>query len=777
MKKVFTIVWLLMTSLVLSAAEISQDQALENARSFIRQKSGARLGPKRVQGHTNMQAVPTGMPELYAFNIEGGGYVIASADDRTLPVLGYSLTGSFDASEIPDNMRAWLQDYAEQIRMLGDVAAAPAVAVDPDLTAIEPLMQSRWGQNAPYNLQTPVANDTQTLTGCVATAMAQVMYYHQWPKAATTDIPAYTHTNYKTKETVEVQGLPATTFEWDQMLTAYTTSSPGTDEQQQAVAKLMRYCGQAVRMVYGVSSNTDIMYAVKALREYFNYSKSVRAAFQYDYSLSGWRRLIWEELNHKRPVIMSGQTSMSSHAFVIDGYDGSGFFHVNWGWTGSKDDYFAIDVMNPNYPAHTTRMRAGYVKYQSILLGVEPSTGSEEVFPLMSRYVKLIEAPDTYWNTFSTTFFYFDDDDKPGNFEFAVGTKDADGNVSIRAVSPDKSFMPSGTAEVLGINMGQLDLSDGSYKLYPFYRDLDVADDSWHQVGNDREYWGINVKGKEITFFYDTKLKIKASLEGEQQAPLDLCTLVLEVENEGDDVAFLPKSALIYGQPNGKNFSELNNADNGYGTLELQPKEKTTLRYPFIVPFQGDMELRLCRISSGSPLATTTLTIDKVPHYYDIEVTDYKVVYKADETDMTKAVECTLSLKNNDERPLACRIRARIGNDGRENGGYNEVLYSSLELLQGESEEVKPYLGDDLEAIQEPTDLHLVVMMGYNEFLFTKLLDLNIKPGTTVTSKDATAISTIDASDADAPLYDLQGRRVSHPRKGIYIRNGKKILR
>ena len=570
--------------------------------------------------------------------------------------------------------------------------------------------------------------------------------------------------------------MPATTFEWDKMLPAYTTDSPGTEEQQQAVARLMRYCGQSVRMAYVNNSNTNIMYAVKALRDYFNYSKSVRAAFQYDYSLSGWCRLIWEELNHKRPVIMSGQTSMSSHAFVIDGYDGSGFFHVNWGWKGSCDNYFAIDVMNPQYPANTTPMEAGYIKYQTILIGVEPSTGSEEVFPLMTRFVKLIEAPDTYWDTFSTTFFYFDVEGKAGNFEFAVGTKEANGNVSIKAVSPDKSFMPSGTAEVLGINMGQLDLPDGSYKLYPFYRDLDVADDSWHQVGNDREYWGVNVKGKEMTFFYDQKLKIKACLEGDQQAPLDSCTLVVEVENEGDDVVYLPKSALIYGQPNGKNFSELDNADNGYGTLELQPKGKTTLRYPFIVPFQGDMELRLCRVSSGSPLATTALTIDKAPHYYDIEVTDYKVVYKADETDMKKAVECTLTLKNNDTRTLSCRIYPRIGNDGRENGGYNKVLYSSLELLPGQSDEVKPYLGVDLEAIKEPTDLHLVVMMGYNDFVFAKLLDLNIKPGTTVTSKDATAISTIDAPDADAPLYDLQGRRVSHPRKGIYIRNGKKIL-
>ena len=141
-----------MTSLALSAAEISQQQALGNARSFMLQKRGDGQAAARAQKNINMQAVPTGIPELYAFNIEGGGYVIASADDRTLPVLGYSLTGCFDASRIPDNMSAWLQDYAEQIRMLGNITATSAAGNDMGMTAIEPLMQTRWGQHEPYNL-------------------------------------------------------------------------------------------------------------------------------------------------------------------------------------------------------------------------------------------------------------------------------------------------------------------------------------------------------------------------------------------------------------------------------------------------------------------------------------------------------------------------------------------------------------------------------------------------------------------------------------------------
>ena len=780
MNKTIIIVWLLMTSLALSAAEISQQQALDNARAFMLQKRGGIMAASRAKKAIDMKPAETGMPELYAFNTEGGGYVIASADDRTLPVLGYSLTGRFDASRIPDNMRAWLQDYAEQIRMLGNAPAAPAADYDTGMAAIEPLIQTRWGQEDPYNLLTPVDNGNQTLTGCVATALAQVMYYHKWPKAATTDIPAYTYQEQKTGKPVDLQGLPATTFEWDKMLPTYTKDSPGTEEQRQAVAKLMRYCGQAVRMYYGETSVTDTEYLVIVLRRYFDYSKSARLAFRYDYSSSEWRKLIWDELNQKRPVLMSGSTERKAHAFTIDGYDGSGLFHVNWGWDGDYDDYFALDLMNYNYPgpiSETSMGVVGYAKQQKVILGVEPSTGSEEVVPEITRYFKMIDPPDTYYDRFSASFLYFDIEEKPAHFELAYGTKDDDGNVTIRLVdSSSKNPINSGGVRTLDAPASMFNLPDGSYKLYPFYRDEDVPGDSWHQIGGDHDYWGVNINGSQMTFFFDQKLKItKAYLEGDEQAPLDKCTLVMEVENEGDSKVFLPTSTLMYGKPNDEIFKYVSNPGNGTGELEIEPKGKTTLRYGFTVPFQGDIEFRLRRSRTGHLLANTTLTVDKEPHYNDIELTDYKVVYKADEKDMTKAVECTLNIKNNDLRPLFCEIYSRIGNDGSENCNFRSVLPSDIDLMPGESDEVEAYLKHDLKEIEEPTDLHLVVMIYYNNYCFVKLLDLNIKPGTTVTSQGTTGIGNIEAPEApDAPFYDLQGRRVSHPRKGVYIRNGKK---
>ena len=245
-KHIYTTLWLLLSSMMLSAAEISEQQALEYARQFMLQvTNNSQTASRRTMQHVSMRAAQTGIPELYAFNIEGGGYVIASADDRTLPVLGYSLTGSFDASRIPDNLRAWLQGYAEQIRQLGDAVVTSTTDSDPSMTAIEPLIKTRWGQDEPYNLQTPIIGGVHSVTGCVATAMAQLMYYHQWPQTATTAIPAYSYLISMT-ESVSVKGLPATTFKWDKMLPTYTKENPGTEEQRQAVAELMRYCGQSV---------------------------------------------------------------------------------------------------------------------------------------------------------------------------------------------------------------------------------------------------------------------------------------------------------------------------------------------------------------------------------------------------------------------------------------------------------------------------------------------------------------------------------------------------
>ncbi len=777
-KHIYTTLWLLLSSMMLSAAEICEQQALEHARQFMLQvTNNSQTASRRAMQHVSMRAAQTGIPELYAFNIEGGGYVIASADDRTLPVLGYSLTGSFDASRIPDNMRAWLQGYAEQIRQLGDAVVTSTTDSDPDMTAIEPLIKTRWGQDEPYNLQTPITDGVHAVTGCVATAMAQVMYYHQWPQAATTAIPAYSYL-LSIIESFPVKGLPATTFKWDKMLPAYTKENPGTEEQRQAIAELMRYCGQSVSMKYGVSfSGSYTEEIADALRYYFGYSKTVHSVEREGYTLESWKKLIWDELNQKRPVCMGASSSDGGHAFVIDGYDGNGMFHVNWGWEGDCDNYYAIDVMNPE----PDKLPIGYNSKQSVVIGAKPRTANEETLPEVTSGLQLRGFPYVSSKCLKAPVFCVDMTCEEIKYDIALGTKNTDGTISLKQTLKEYIEDFSGAADVVSFELEKLTLPDGTYQLYAFYRKSDDAGDTWHQLGTDRDYWGIHVKDSKMSFFFDVKLKItKAYLEGDNQAPLDQCTLVVEVENQ-DDMMFCAQTLLKAGRMGENNFVMTNNYDKSKTFLILQPKEKTTLRYPLIVPSKGDMDVRLCVHEGDEGLANAVVPIDKEPHYYDIQLTDYKVEYKAGETDLTKAFTCILYLKNNDKRQFNFPIISRVGTDNSVYDDFTFYHYHDMNLEPGEEVDGTPDLSYDLENIKEPTDLHLVISIDYKYPLFplVKLLDIVVKPGTTVTPKGTTAIKTIPISKHDdAPYYDLQGRRLQGqpPRKGVYIQKGKKVM-
>lgn len=782
-KYFYTTLWLLLSFTMMSAAEVSEQEAMEHAREFMLQVSNNSKARIRTIRNVSMTATPTGLPELYAFNMECGGYVIASADDRTLPVLGYSLTGSFDVDRIPDNMRAWLQGYAEQIRMLGNATVTSTPDSDPSMTAIEPLIKTHWGQREPYNLQTAILYSNQhAATGCAATAMAQVMYYHQWPKTATNAVSAYTYQDKQTQEYVDMKGLPSTTFQWDKMQTSYTEENPGTEEQRQAVAELMRYCGQASLMKYGLSSGASVDEVAKALQLYFGYSKSARIANRGRYDLESWKKLIWNELNQKRPVYFSGFNGESGHAFVVDGYDGNGLFHVNWGWNGDSDNYFAIDVLNPNSttsPGASSSAGNGFIFDQKVMIGVEPSTGNEEIHPELSSGLILYKKPYVLSGELAAEVFCFDMENKERSYDLALGTKNTDGTVNIIHIQESSLINSAGMYDDFSIASKDLKLSDGTYQLYGFYKETGVADDTWHQLGGDKDYWGVTVNGSEMTFFFDVKLKItKAYLEGDHQAPLDDCTLVLEVENEGDDMV-ATQTILRIGKTVEEEFKTANVASNTLSFLELQPKAATTLRYPIQVPFKGDVEIRLCGPEGDYGYASATVTVDKEPHFYDIQLVDYKVEYKAGEKDLTKAVNGTLRLKNNDTRTFFQKIISRIGNDGRENGDYDQLFVPSETIEPGEIREVGVYLEEDLKEIKEPTDLHLVVVIDYPEIAYVKLLDIIVKPGTTVTPNGTTptVISSPTLSEGDGIYYDLQGRRVRKPTKGVYIVNGRKVVK
>ena len=319
---------------------------------------------------------------LYVFSMsEAGGFVIVSNDDRTLHILGFSETGVLDLENMPDEQRAWLQGYADEIAWLKlhDAGIAPmgttrgSRAGSHETETIEPLLTTTWAQRAPYNDLCPeYASGKRAVTGCVATAMAQVMNYHKWPVAATEAIPGY-QDGYGAHQT----DLEATTFDWGNMLDSY--SGGETTEQNTAVATLMQYCGYSLEMNYGPTSGTNMFKVAPALKTYFGYNETTTYISRSFYTNDKWEDIIYHELASNRPVIYGGQSTGGGHAFVCDGYRheyATDFFHINWGWGGKSDEYYVLSVLDPYSGQGTggSSSNGGFYFGQEAIVGIQKSS-------------------------------------------------------------------------------------------------------------------------------------------------------------------------------------------------------------------------------------------------------------------------------------------------------------------------------------------------------------------------------------------------------------------
>ena len=334
------------------ATEISQRHAAQLADRFYSQRAalqGLRSAGASALAYTFQQE---GTNAIYVYNNEAQeSFVLVAGDDRVAPILGYSDQCTFDYANLPINAKAFFEQYAQEIASLRadeeEEEAKPIMTFD---TAVEPLLKSKWGQQDPYDLYTPAIEGQQTPSGCVATAMAQVMYYHQWPERGTGSVSYTSHSSPIASQSVNIDlsaDFSQSVYQWDQMTDTYDANS--TEAARKAVAKLMQDCGIAVQMQYGINgsgaSNNSAPYA---LVNYFNYDKGIRTRHAYTMSDSAWVYLLKEELDAKRPMLHMGSlpTGMG-HAFVCDGYNKEGYFHINWGWNGESDGYFLLTNLAP----------------------------------------------------------------------------------------------------------------------------------------------------------------------------------------------------------------------------------------------------------------------------------------------------------------------------------------------------------------------------------------------------------------------------------------------
>lgn len=493
MKKLLLTLLAVILTLTVNAERVSKQEALQKARQFMPGKKFKDSGKAsaRLDGQVDRDA-------FYIFNAENnGGFVIVSGDDRTTEILGYSDRGELNFDKAPCNVKWLLECYQHVIDSLAQEPNVKAKARTrgsaPKRTAIEPLITTHWGQGAPYNNMCPEIEGEKCMTGCVATAMAQIMNFHKWPKGNTSVIEAYT----SGRNNIDMPQLEPTSFDWAHMRDEYTNVQT-TDAENQAVAKLMKYCGQAVNMDYGTESSGAGTYIYNNLINLFGYSRGAYSFPGAAITKGYLEEVVYKELEANRPVFYTGSNSQSSHAFVVDGYHEDGTFHINWGWDGDADGYFVLtglteDVMPYPYDGFGT----------TLTTGIEPpgedydhSKVRVTYLTCNNRSVYREDPNGNYLQKVGISGELYSDID--GDYYVGFGLFDDRGLVKV--LSSDKITFPLNSYYSLNDYIGK-DIPVGDYYIYQIYRHNESED--WMKCeGSNLNYYIVHVKEKSFVLDY-----------------------------------------------------------------------------------------------------------------------------------------------------------------------------------------------------------------------------------------------------------------------------------
>lgn len=437
MKRLSLLAIILLGLMPCEAKVLSPEAAWQRAKAP--EKGAPALAPAITSPVLARTIEKGGNPTVYVFNTNGGeGFCVVSADDLATPVLGYSGNGGFDADNMPPSLMGWLNDYSRIISYAREngmtVSGAPYV---PSLKTIEPITKTKWNQDAPYNDQCPQYHGSPTVTGCVATAMAQVIKSYNYP-ARGKGSHSYEWIN-NNKEVLSLN-FANITFDWANMTDTYNSSS--TEAQKKAVSTLMMACGYASDMNYGTgASGTQTFNVGRGLVENFNYDPSLLFHQRDYYGIVDWMKLIHGELSLGRPVFYGGFDSMNGHAFVLDGYDATtGLVHTNWGWGGLSDGYYEIIYLNPTDQG-IGGSSGGFAYNQTCFTGIQKPVAGHDYLPNMSVPNGICtNGLSAYTRKQNVSFL-----GGKGIFSYAIAAKDYTAGVKLVASNGSVSYVWSKT--------------------------------------------------------------------------------------------------------------------------------------------------------------------------------------------------------------------------------------------------------------------------------------------------------------------------------------------
>ncbi len=494
---------------------IKTKQHFPNNKLALLEKASAIIDGKEKDLYfvfTNEQATANNADKSLKKDQQGSenkGFLIISANENVEPVLAYSIDGKIhqNPEDRSPEFNYWMQEYEAQIKAVweNNLKASPEIQQKWEnlekgiLTseiqksaAVDPLVTTRWDQGNPYNAACPSSFFGGTaVTGCVATAMAQIMKYHNHPPQGE-GYHSYNSSQYGTLSA----DFGSTSYGWGSMSNQPSSSSP-------SIATLMYHCGVSVNMNYSPQSSGAYVIesdaqncSEKAMKEYFGYDAStVDGVRRQSYSNTQWTNLIRSELEGNRPVLYAGFGNGGGHAFVCDGVDNSDLFHFNWGWGGYEDGYFQLNALNPNLGG-TGAGNGGYNSGQQALIGIQPAYGgnnggggnptppdpNDDSFyglALFSQLDIVEDLPLSFNQPFELVAEVGNYGNAPVSGTFAALMYDQAGN-QIATINPQERTIQNGFYDVFNFTTGGLTAIPATYTLGVYFK---TANTDWRLIG------------------------------------------------------------------------------------------------------------------------------------------------------------------------------------------------------------------------------------------------------------------------------------------------------
>ena len=804
-------------ALTLAGAPITPEQALSRAE---RTHSRLRASDKALKlAHTQLTA--EGTPAVYVFNRgDNGGYLVLSADDMAYPVLGYADSGNATEGNLAPAFEWWMGEYARQIeyaREKGMKENAIVKRASADMTPIAPQIKVHWNQGAPYYNMCPLVGTDRTYTGCVATAMAQVMKYWEYPERGRGSV-SYECDNISKRLSMD---FTQRKFDWENMLDNYV---PGqyNDTEAQAVAYLMKAAGYSVKMSYGLDSSGALAMNISAaLKRYFNYDGNMAYEMRAYYSTSQWEKLLYDNLRDVGPILYGGGSLVGGgHSFVCDGYDGNGMFHFNWGWSGMSDGYFSLDALNPDALGTGGGSGGGYNFTQDAILGIQPPTGK----PVVEQprcinqtgslagfiqngvlYFDLFADSEAMWVNYNADIMYVQ---FGAIFERMDGTGESFGvPVSSIKFAINGGYGTNVEAMRPQIKLSTLNLADGKYKVTFASRETETEGADWVPVRANYgfsnsitlEKSGVSCKvtvadvarlqvvDAQITntLYYGGLVNVKAKIRNDwdEEMTTGLAPAFLYEQNGQSACVFLGESIMVTVAPHSEierewtsNVYAMQGAPQAMGDIPLQFTMFNEMNYDFYdADVLKDVTMKVMTQSPKLTGGEVTLNFPSVTE--TLPDGQRAPVYQVSNP-MEMLAECPVTIDGGDfsYNMVACVVKPTFV--GMEQVEILEVggMPVISETLGKRTIDFSARIGFST-AEEGPYYAVMLAYMTDGQYVAIPSYPAYFK----VSGLGVGEIASDSADEADTEIYNLQGVAVGTDfdrlPAGIYIRGGRKIMK